>query len=382
MAKPNKRRRRRRRARIVVPRRAVRGAPPGVLDPPANAPRPRIALIEYGPDGASERAVESIAELAAPAPSAAVRWINIDGVGDADVFAALGDAFHLHPLALEDAVHVHQRPKVDDYGDHIYFVARMPAGEEPLVLEQISVFVGRGFAITVQEHPGDCLDPVRERIRGARGRIRGAGPDYLLYAVVDAIMDAYFPIVDRLNVRLEQIEERVLLSPGDGVVAEVHAIRHDLHLLRRTLTASREALGALVRRDSDLVGDDTRAFLRDCQDHVDQLLDAVEACRELSASLMDLHASAVANRMNEVMKVLTLIATIFIPLSFIAGVYGMNFDRSASPWNMPELGWRYGYPLALAAMLATALAFLWFFWRRGWLSLRRDRPPRDDADGA
>jgi len=313
-----------------------------------------------------------------------VLWLDVEGVGDATVFAELGRRFGLHPLALEDAVNLHQRPKVEDYGDHVYMVARMPSGGGHMDLEQVSVFFGVGFVITVQEHPGDCFEHVRQRIRSARGRIRNAGADYLAYAVLDAIIDGYYPVIEGLNTRLEMLEERVLISVDEDIVPQIIDARHELHTLRQALSISREAVGQLARGDSALVTDETRLFLRDCQDHTAQLLDAIESCRELSAALVDLHGSRLNSRMNEIMKVLTMIATIFIPLGFIAGIYGMNFDPSASPWNMPELGWYLGYPFALALMLVTVLALLVLFRRKGLLGggarvprqRRRGRDPR------
>ncbi len=296
-------------------------------------------------------------------------------MGDAETFKEIGDQFGLHPLALEDAVNLRQRAKTEDYDDHAYIVLQMPPEKDEAPFEQVSVFLGADFVITVQEKPGDCLEAVRHRISNAHGRIRRSGADHLAYTVIDAVIDRYFPLIEQINTRLETLEEQVIRSPDDETVTEIHAIRHELQALRRVLSATREAIGLLARGEYVSVSEETRVFLRDCQDHTAQLLDAIEACRELSANLMDLHLSGVSNRMNEVMKVLTLIATIFIPLSFIAGVYGMNFDRSSSPWNMPELGWSLGYPFALGLMLATAVSFLIFFRRTGCSCARSRATP-------
>jgi len=362
-----KRRRRQPRARIVVPKHAEVATPPGTLAPSPGRPSPRLHLITYGPEVLDEGPVATIAAAVERRGQAPVAWLNIEGVGDGETFKALGEAFDLHPLALEDVVNVHQRPKAEGYERYAYVVLQMPAGEEGLPLEQVSLFVGPDFVITVQERPGDCFEPVRQRLRQARGRIRRAGADYLAYAVIDAIIDNYFPVVEAINAHLDRIEGQIIQSPESESVSEIHAIRHDLHTLWRALVPSREAIGLLGRGGTGPIGEETRLFLRDCQDHTAQLLDAVEACRELGSSLMDLHLSGLSNRTNEAMKVLTLIATIFIPLGFIAGLYGMNFDRTASPWNMPELGWSLGYPFALGLMVATAVGFLIFFRRRGWL---------------
>ena len=289
-------------------------------------------------------------------------------MGDAAIFKELGEFFGLHSLALEDAVHLHQRPKVEDYSDHTYVVLQMPVHDDAESFEQVSIFFGSDYVITIQEGvPGDCFGPLRQRIRSARARVRLRGADYLAYAVMDAIIDSFFPMVERLNHRLEQFEDRVINLEGDEIVTDLHGVRHELHTLRRVLALTQEAIGLLVRGEAGPMVESTLPFLRDCQDHTAQLLDAVEALRELVAGLMELHLAGSNNRMNEVMKVLTIIATIFMPLSFIAGLYGMNFDRTASPWNMPELGWRLGYPFVLLLMVGTTVSFLYYFRRRRWL---------------
>ncbi len=335
-------------------------------------------LMIYGPETLEELDLEDTSGLTSLRGKAPVVWLNIDGVGDAAVIKEVGDAFGLHPLALEDVVNLHQRPKAEDYDEHAYVVMKMPAGGDGLTLEQVSLFLGEDYVITVQERSGDCLDALRDRIRKSGGRIRRSGADYLAYAVLDAIIDDYFPIVERFNEHLESLEGQILRSPDQESVGEVHAIRHDLHVLRRVLASSRSTVALLAHGETGPVSEETGVFLRDCQDHTSQLLDAVEACRDLSGGLLELHLSGVSHRMNEVMKVLTLIATIFIPLSFISGVYGMNFDRQSAPWSMPELGWSFGYPFALSLMLATALGFLFYFRRKGWLGQPPSTPRNSD----
>jgi len=365
---------RRRRASIVIPQRE-HSAPPGSIEPPPNSSTSRLHVIAYGTDRVEERDLDDVAalrELRNQAPG--VLWVNIEGIGDASTFKELGDLFGLHSLALEDVVHLHQRPKAEEYDDHAYVVLQMPTSDDTASLEQVSIFFGADYVITVQDgQPGDCLEPLRQRIRGARGRIRQHGADYLAYAVMDTIVDSFFPVVEQLNGRLEQFEDQVIDRDGDELVAEIHAARHELHMLRRVLASSREAIGLLVRGEAGPISELTLPFLRDCHDHTAQLLDAVEALRELVAGLMDLHLAGTSNRMNEAMKVLTIIATIFIPLSFIASLYGMNFDRLSSPWNMPELGWRFGYPFALSLMLGTSVGFLLYFRHRGWLGKTRKK---------
>jgi magnesium transporter len=310
------------------------------------------------------RRPEDVAELLQNWP---VTWLNVAGLGDAQTIDELGSLFGLHPLALEDVVNVHQRAKVDQYGEHLFVVARMPRENEGLATEQVSVFVGKNFVLTFIEDAGDSFEPVRTRLR-AGGRLREAGPAYLTYSLLDAVIDAYFPVVESFAERLDKLEDRVTMRPSRGAIAEIHAAKHSLRLLRRILWPLREAVNSLIRDPSPLMDDDTRVHLRDCYDHLVQIIDLLETYRELCSDLTDLYLSSLSNRMNEVMKVLTIIATIFMPLSFITGLYGMNFHTGTSPWNMPELNWRFGYFYALGLMSLTALAMLWYFRRKGWLS--------------
>ncbi len=344
--------------------------------PPPGEPAPVIRVISYDADRFDVRSVEHVSDLQSFRKAGArVVWINIDGLGDSETFTKLGELFGLHPLALEDVVNLHQRPKLEGYGDVDFIVVRMPSLIPHLDLEQVSMFVGEGFLITIQEKPGDCLDGLRDRIRNNKGRVRRYGSAYLAYAVLDSIVETFYPVVESYTDRLEELESRVLARATENVVSEIHSIRHDLRLLRRAVSPMREVLSALARADGADPRDDTHVFLRDCHDHTVQLLEAVDMNRELASSLMELHLSNMSMRMNEVMKVLTIIATIFIPLGFIAGLYGMNFDASISPWNMPELHWRYGYPLALGLMGATAAGLVLFFRSKGWVGEPKDEPP-------
>jgi magnesium transporter len=229
------------------------------------------------------------------------------------------------------------------------------------------MFVCDRFVITIQERPGDCFDALRERIRNGKGRVRQRGGAYLAYSALDAIVETFYPVVESYTDRLEEIESSVLANATENVVAEIHAVRHDLRALRRAVAPTREVLSAMARADASDSQGDTHVFLRDCHDHTVQLMEALDTNRELASSLMDIHLSNVSMRMNEVMKVLTIIATIFMPLGFIAGLYGMNFDGDLSRWNMPELRWRYGYLFALGAMGLTAIGLVLFFRSKGWL---------------
>ena len=336
-----------------------------MIPDPAASP-PAIHLIGYGKDGVEERAIADLDDLRNTLGTWPVEWINVDGLADVELIRAIGELFGLHHLALEDVVNVHQRPKVEEYDDHAFIVTRMSRTDTPSG-EQISMFLGTGFVLTFQERPGDCFDPVRERIRRHRGLIRERGADYLTYALLDAVIDSYFPVLEAYGDRIEALESAITTSADAYKVAEIHALKRELLNLRRLIWPQREMVGGLSRDRTAYISEHTQIYLRDCYDHTIQLMDLLETYREIASGLIDIHLSSTSARMNEIMKVLTIIATIFMPLGFIAGVFGMNFDRAASPWNMPELGWYLGYPFALTAMLLTALGLLWFFQRKGWI---------------
>lgn len=346
------------------------GAEPGVIRVDPEAPRTQLRVLSFGPDDLEESEVRDVEALAAIAGRRPVTWVDVEGLGDADTLARIGTLFGLHPLAMEDVVNVHQRPKVESYGDHLFIVARMLSITDGQVEgEQVSVFLGRNVVLTFQERPGDCLEPVRTRIRRAQSSIRRQGADHLAYAVLDALIDGYFPVLESLGDRMEALEEEILQSPSTDDVAAVHQVKRDLLAVRRAAWPLRDALSTMIRDPSELVQPETRVFLRDCYDHCVQVIDTLETFREIASALMDAYMSAISHRMNEVMKVLTLIATIFIPLTFVAGVYGMNFDTD-SPWNMPELKWRYGYVAFWALIAVTTLTMVLVFRSRGWIERR------------
>lgn len=326
--------------------------------------------IAYGPSGRhcdEDASLETIRALRSKYP---VVWIDVVEFGNAALISALGESFGLHRLALEDAINTHQRPKVEEYDDHLFIVALMLRDESSIDTEQVAFFLGDGFLISFQERAGDCYGSVRQRILHAKGRITGAGADYLCYALLDAIIDGYFPVLERYGEALEELEDRVIAAPDSSDIGDLHVLKRDLLMLRRAIWPHREMINNLIRGDDRRIQAETRLFLRDCYDHTIQLMDIVETYREIASGLVDLYVSSVSVRLNEVMKVLTVVATFFMPLSFIASLYGMNFDRSVSKWNMPELGWYFGYPFALTLMLASAGGLLWYLWRKGWL--RRD----------
>ncbi len=345
------------------------GAAPGSLIIDANAPRTRIRVVAYSPDRLEERSLDTVAELEEFAEHEGTLWVDVAGLGDAETLIELGERFGLHRLVLEDVVNVGQRPKVESYDDHLFVVATLITDSLP---EQLSLVLGKSeqlggrVLLTFQERPGDCFGGVRERLRRGRPTIRRSGPDYLAYALLDALVDAYFPVVQSAQEDVERLEKALTSSAAEDCVSKIHHLKSRLLQLRRILTPQREAFNSLVRDADGFIEADTAIHLRDCYDHLLRLIELVEVAREQCSDLLNLYLSIQSNRMNEVMKVLTIIATIFIPLSFVAGLYGMNFDPQVSPWNMPELGWRYGYPAALLVMAAIAVALLALFWRRGW----------------
>ncbi len=356
--------RRKRKRRIHKP-----GTAPGTITPDPSAPPPLMRVLAFGPDTFVERQIEHVDEITAFLPQHRVTWLDVNGVGDAATLRRLGEIFHLHPLALEDAAHVQQRPKVEAYDQQLFIVARIITLRDELETEQVSIFLGSNFVVTVQEGaPGDPFEPVRERVRRSIGQIRRAGPDHLAYALLDAVIDGYFPVLEEYGERLENIEECILARPDRRLMADLYGVKRGLLTLRRAAWPFREAVNALIRDPNPLVTDDTRLHLRDCYDHTVRIIDFTETYRELASDLSDVYLSSASHRMTEVMKVLTIIATLFIPLTFISSIYGMNFDPRRSPWNMPELEWYWGYPFALGLMAITAIALVLYFWWKGWLA--------------
>jgi magnesium transporter len=355
-----------RRLRAGITPRTTPGASPGTLIADPAAPRPQISLIGYDPHEIEETRVDDPSRLRDHIGKQAVIWVDVNGLGDIDTIEQVGQVFNLHPLALEDVVNTHQRPKVEEYDDGLFLVVRMPHLDQVFSTEQISVFLGPGYVVTFQERRGDPFEPVRRRIRERRSRLLNA--DYLAYALVDAIIDSYFPVLERFAEKLDQLEDSIAERPNVDLLSQIREIRHDLLALRRAIWPARDMLNSLVRDPIPQISAETRTYLRDCHDHAVRIIDIVETYRETGSSLTDLYQSTVGHRLNENMRVLTVIATIFIPLTFIAGIYGMNFSTDASPWNMPELDWYWGYPAALLLMVLAAGGMALNFWRRGWFS--------------
>lgn len=350
------------------------GSMPGTLVIHDGALCPAMRVMKYSPDHLEEHDIASVDEVAPLLDDRSVCWIDVQGLGDENVLRKLADLFSIHPLALEDVANVPQRPKVERYEKHTLCITRMALMSSGTVeREQVSLFVGANYVLTFQERSGDVFDPVRNRIRQGGPMMRTSDPSYLAYALLDAVIDGYYPIMEVFGEKLEALESDIVDCPRPAILREVHRIKRDLLALRRGIWPQREAVNSLIRDEDPLISETVRVYLRDCYDHCVQIMDAVESYRELTAGLVDIYLSSIGNRQNEVMKVLTIMATIFIPLTFLAGVYGMNFE------DMPELHVRWGYPALLAVMAVVAGGMLMYFRSKGWLGNQPGLPKDDDS---
>ncbi|GMV99295.1 MAG: magnesium transport protein CorA [Candidatus Hydrogenedentota bacterium] len=355
-----------------VPR--IPGQAPGTIDSVPGSPTPTIRVFAYNDNEFVEETISDVCQLASYLAEWRVTWVHVDGLGDKIVLQQLGTLFEMHRLALEDVVHGQSRPKVEVYGDHEFIVVRMPIRGEVLQTSQLSIVLGPNYVVTFQAVATSCLEPVRERARKESAvRLRQGGPDYLAYCLLDAAIDHYFPFLEEYNDRIDELEDEALTHANREFVTHVHDLRRNLLTVRRAMWPMREVINTMIRDLRIPLSDETRLYLRDCYDHTHEILDSVESYREITSGLLDIYLSSVNYRLNEVMRVLTVFATIFIPLTFITGLYGMNFHTEDSPYNMPELSWRYGYPFALTIMAVTAGSLLYFFWRKGWLGKSNDK---------
>ena len=347
------------------------GLPPATLTlQPGEAAGPStLTVMEYDEHGCEERTGATLEEVLAGRQPGRTLWLNLDGLGDVALLKKVGEHFGLHPLALEDVLNAPQRPKVDHYPDHLFIVMHMAhlLPEAVIEFEQMSIFLGPDFLITIQEREGDAFDPVRKRLQTGRGYARSRGHDYLAYALIDSLVDYYFPVLEKLSDAIEDLEDLVLDHPPKDTIELAHDMKRVMAEIRRSAWPQRELVGRLMNDDSGLFKPETRMFLRDVYDHAVQVLDLTELSREVAGGLIDLYMSSEAHRANEVMRVLTVVASIFIPLTFLAGIYGMNFDPKVSPYNMPELESRFGYPIFLAAMLLIGGGMLLYFRKKRWL---------------
>jgi magnesium transporter len=322
-----------------------------------------VEIHWFDADGAFERqTVFDVAELHAFRDRPGILWVDVNGIHDADIIGRIGDGFGLHPLLLEDVLNANQRPKLEEHGEHLFLVLRMllAGPDHEVEMEQVSVVLGARFVLTFQERSRDTFDPVRRRLAEPVSRLRQQGADFLAYALVDTIVDNYFAVLEGVGDRIEALEDVVVAAPDREALAAIYDVKRTLADLRRAIWPLRDALGTLARGDSPRVTAATLPYLRDVADHAIRTLDTIETYRDTAATLIDMYMSSVSNRMNEVMRVLTVIATVFIPLTFIVGIYGMNFT------HMPELAWRWGYVAVWVVMVGTVLGLLVFFRRKGW----------------
>jgi magnesium transporter len=324
----------------------------------------RVTAMTFDADSVSEMAASSVADLPGGEGGQQVVWIHVEGIHDPDVLERIGRRFDLHPLLVEDIASTEYRPKVEDYGQRLFTVMNVLAYNDAsgdVSSEQVSIVLGPSFVLSFEESPGRVFEPIRERIRDGKGRLRSMGADYLAYALIDAVVDGYFEVEEKLGERIEDLEDELVTKPDAETVQLIYVLKRQVMGLRRSVWPLREAIMSLQREESPLIQHATTVHLRDVYDHTIQVIDTIENFRDLLSGMLDLYLSSVSNRMNEVMKVLTIIATIFMPLTFIAGLYGMNFR------HMPELLLPWGYPVVLAAMVIIGTGMLVYFRRRKWL---------------
>ncbi len=346
------------------------GTPPATLLAREGAKkRAEISLIQYDSETILEADFDTFEELIERLDPKKVNWINIDGLGDIELMRKLGAHFEIHPLALEDVLNTAQRPKVEHFKSHFFIVSEMVYFDkaEELAFEQVSLFLGEYFVITIQEEQGhDVFDHVRSRLQAGRGYARKMKADYLAYALLDATVDQIFPVLEAVGDSIEDVEEELLDKPQRSSLKKLYEAKRLLLHLRRASWPHREIFNTLIRDDTGLIGRETQIFLRDCYDHTTQIIDIIESYRDLTAGLMDLYLSSLGFRTNEIMRVLTVVSVMFIPLTFLAGVYGMNFDTEEK-WNMPELHWPFGYIAFWCVCLCIVGGMVFVFKRRKWL---------------
>jgi len=342
-----------------------RGLPPGTLTAPDDSTTaiPTITLFQYNEEAVEEKQIDAV-QLRDFAHIDPICWINVNGLGDVDIFRSMGTIFSIHDLLLEDILNTDQRPKFEERDSSLFLVMKMISLNKEtrdIDVEQVSFVLTPNAALTFQERPGDVFDLIRTRIRNARGRIRKMGSDYLIYSLMDAIVDTYFSVLEQLGEEIEEVEEEVISNPTTATSVRIHHLRRKIIILRRSIWPLREVAGGLLRSESPLIGKETRLYLKDLYDHTIQVIETLETFRDMTSGMLDIYLSSTGNRMNEIMKVLTIISTVFIPLGFLAGLYGMNFR------HMPELDWRWSYPLLLILMATVAGGLLVYFRKKRWL---------------
>ncbi len=354
------------RKKVIRTHRKKIGAAPGTLIHVGDrkVDTTKISVIEYDAEHLTEKIVAHVEERQDCKTGPRVCWVDIDGIHQVDILEKCGAVFGLHPLVLEDILNTGHRPKFEEHDDFLFLVLKMltlPEGAAEIQIEQVSLIVGRNFLVSFQELERDLFDGVRERLRGNRGKIRKQGADYLAYALIDAIVDGHFLILEKIGDDIEKLEDELLGRPSPETLHKIHNLKREMILLRKSVWPLRELIGNLQRSESPLIAESTGIFFRDVYDHTIQIIDTVETFRDMLSGMLDLYLSSLSNRMNEIMKVLTIIATIFIPLTFFAGVYGMNFDY------LPELRWRWGYGAFWGLSIVCALGMVRFFRGKKWL---------------
>jgi magnesium transporter len=343
------------------------GLPPGTLVHigEKKADKVRITIMDYDETNLEEKEAKTIEESYPFKEKPTITWVNIGGLHQLDIIEKLGEHFCLHPLLLEDIVNTEQRPKMEDYGDYIFVVLKMlyhaDGNDTETQAEQVSLILGSNFVISFQEREGDVFEPVRDRIRKKKGRIRKAGADYLAYALLDAVVDNYFIILEKVGETIEDTEQQLAANPTTETLQFIRKLKREMIFLRKSVWPLREVVSGLERGESSLIQESTGIYLRDVYDHTIQVMDTVESARDMISGMLDIYLSSISNKMNDVMKVLTIFASIFIPLTFVAGVYGMNFEF------MPELTWRWGYFALLAIMALIGISLVFYFKRKRWL---------------
>jgi magnesium transporter len=345
------------------------GSPPGILEHrPGQVTYPsRLRLIWYDSTSLEEKIDATLADVKEVKKRPGVTWVHLEGLQDVTLLEELGACLGcFHPLSLEDVLEGRAPVKVDEYANYLFIVNRLVTDLVEYNDEQISLFLGPDYLFSIQETHADHFALLLERLRRGSGQIRTQGADYLTYAIIDFLVDSWFPLVEDFGERIEDLEDRLLRQPDGMLTIELQTLRRQMLRGRRLLWQVRESINNLLDQEG-LIQEHTRIYLRDCHDHAFQVIDLLENYRDLASSLIDIYLSSINNRINEVMKVLTIIATIFMPLTFIAGVYGMNFKTDLSPWNMPELSWVYGYPFALGLMVTVTIIMLIYFRVKKWI---------------
>jgi len=329
-----------------------------------------ISIINYNKERFHEKIPNKVEECFSHKDSTTLSWINVNGLHEVDIIEKIGNQFGLHPLILEDILNTGQRPKYEDFENYICIVLKMLYVDEKtsdIHAEQVSIVFGKTFVISFQEQAGDVFNGIRERIRQDKGKVRKMGADYLAYALIDAIVDHYFLILERLGENIEDVEEELVANPTPRNLRAIQNLKRDAIFLRKSVWPLREMINSMQRVETGLVKKTTGVYLRDLYDHIIQVIDTIETMRDMISGILDIYLSSISNRMNEVMKVLTIIATIFIPITFITGIYGMNFNPGISQLNMPELNWKFGYIFAWAAMILIVVSMLSYFRKKKWI---------------